>query len=142
MVIATDVGQHERRSARVDDVHRLRARHPARCELGVPVRAAIDDPRGAVGIPLVDAHRLSAIERRLRRRRPARAAPLVRDDHGDDSESAANEQLRRHRGAHPRGDSADDERDAYCKQVERAGQELEPHQQRCRHPPHPVIGHS
>src|SRR5678815_5376973 len=56
--------EHERRAAGRHNVHRVAPRRLRARELAVPARAAIDDARGAIGLPRFDAYALADVEAR------------------------------------------------------------------------------
>ncbi len=133
--------EHERRAARRHNVHRVAPRRLRACELAVPSRAAIDDARGAVRLPRFDAHALADVEPRELGWIASAAPPAIREHDPGDREHARDQQLHRHRGAEPGRDAAERERDPKGKQVERAGHELGPDQDRRHDPPQPVTTH-
>ena len=117
---------------RVSTMYIVSARaHVRRRELGVPLRAAIVDARGAVGVPAL--RRAPTGRRRATAAAPARRAPRAsgaRRSYRDHREHAADEQLHRHATRRATRRCRRRERDADRQQVERAGHELGADQQR------------
>src|SRR5204862_1967099 len=75
-ILRTTIREDEGRAACRHDVHRHGATRIRVRELRVPLRAAILDARGAVGIPSVDTYRLTAIEWLHRARNGDTLAPV------------------------------------------------------------------
>src|SRR5689334_14719 len=133
--------EHERRSARVDNVHGVAARRRRRREHAVPMGAAINDARRAVGAPCLDMNAAADVEAGLRQWLSALAPPMVRERGPDHGQHAGGEQLHRPRDARDRHGAPDRARDADRQQIEGSGDELGADQDRGENPPQPIVGH-